>query len=136
MGKPVTPLLSTDVIIRCETPDGTTGIVLIERKNDPIGLALPGGFVDIGETVEAAAVREMREEVTLDVTLDGLHGVYSDPSRDHRGHTVSVVFLGSATGTPIAADDARQVFVYPETELPLDRLVFDHKKILEDYFAK
>ena len=124
--RPTTPLLTVDVIIEIEG-----GIVLIERKNPPPGWALPGGFVDVGETVATAAVREAREETSLEVTLvEQLHA-YSDPRRDARGHTVSVVFLGRARGEPRAADDARDVRIFALDALP--PLAFDHGQILDDY---
>ena len=124
--RPTTPLLTVDVIIETEG-----GVVLIERKNPPPGWALPGGFVDVGEPVAAAAVREAREETSLEVTLGEQFFAYSDPKRDPRGATVSVVFLGRADGTPRAADDAKNVAVYAMDELP--SLAFDHGVILEDY---
>lgn len=130
MSQPQTPLLTVDVIIELvDRPDEP--IVLIERRHPPHGWALPGGFVDIGETVEQAAVREAAEETGLKVKLVRLLGVYSDPSRDPRGHTASVVFVGEARGTPKAADDARAVGVYAADAAPA--LAFDHGAILQDY---
>lgn len=123
------PLLTVDIII--ELPDGD--IVLIERKNPPHGWALPGGFVDYGESIEHAAVREAREETSLDVTLTEQFYTYSDPARDSRHHTVSTVFLATARGVPRAADDAGAARVFAESDLPAP-LVFDHAKILRDYF--
>jgi len=129
MKKPQTPLLTVDVVI--ELLDAPGDIVLIERRHPPTGWALPGGFVDIGETVEAAAVREAREETGLEVTLVGLLGVYSDPARDPRGHTVSVVFVGSARGVPKGGDDARAARGFrPDASPPL---AFDHARIVSDY---
>lgn len=122
------PLPTVDVVIEIDD-----GIVLIERRNPPYGWALPGGFVDVGESVEDAARREMREETTLDVTLTALLGVYSDPKRDARGHTISTVFVGRATGTPRADDDAANVAIFSEQNLP-NPLVFDHGRIVADYF--
>jgi 8-oxo-dGTP diphosphatase len=127
MPRPETPALTVDVVIELEGG----GIVLIERKHPPPGWALPGGFVDVGETVEAAAVREAREETGLEVELLELLGVYSDPARDPRGHTVGIVFVGRATGTPQAADDAQNVAVFDAAQLP--PLAFDHDRILADY---
>ncbi|HLV02123.1 MAG TPA: NUDIX hydrolase [Acidobacteriota bacterium] len=128
-----TPRLTVDVIIRLWNRDCPKGIVLIERKNFPQGLALPGGFVDVGETVEAAAVREVREEVGLKVELRTILGVYSDPNRDPRFHTASVVFIGDAEGTPKPGSDAHAIKVYHLHEIPLERLVFDHRKIITDF---
>jgi 8-oxo-dGTP diphosphatase len=125
---PRAPRPTVDIII--ET-DG--GIVLVRRKNPPHGWALPGGFVDGGETVAAAARREAREETGLDVELTELLGVYSDPSRDPRGiYTVSAVFIGRASGTPVGGDDAAQACVFPADAAPPD-VVFDHPVILDDY---
>lgn len=121
------PVPTVDIII--ETPEG---IVLIERKNEPKGLALPGGFVDYGESLEAAAVREALEETSLHVTNLRLLGCYSDPARDPRQHNISTVFVAEASGTPEAADDAADVAVFPLYALPAV-LCFDHRKILDDY---
>src|SRR5688572_32663625 len=111
MPRPVTPLLTVDVVIEVPAAAGRTGIVLIERRNVPHGWALPGGFVDVGETVEHAAKREAREETGLRVRNLRLLGVYSDPKRDRRGHTVSAVFVCRASGTPRGADDAKRALV-------------------------
>ncbi len=108
------------------------GIVLIERRNPPHGFALPGGFVDYGETVEIAAVREAREETSLSVELVALLGVYSDPARDSRQHTVSTVFVAKAEGTLKGADDAKTAFIARLDQLP-SPLCFGHAQILEDY---
>ncbi|HXU69839.1 MAG TPA: NUDIX hydrolase [Polyangia bacterium] len=124
--KPTTPLLTVDIIIETQG-----GIVLIERKNPPHGWALPGGFVDVGESLAHAAMREAKEETSLDVRLGEQFFAYSDPKRDPRGPTVSVVFLGRAEGTPRAEDDAKNVAVYALDRLPT--LAFDHAQILEDY---
>ncbi|MDE2089928.1 MAG: NUDIX hydrolase [Gammaproteobacteria bacterium] len=130
MPKPVTPLLTVDVVIEMMDRPGRP-VVLIERRNPPPGWALPGGFVDPGETLEQAAMREAREETGLDVHLKALLGCYSDPARDPRGHTVSAVYVAQAQGTPSAQDDAKDlVLTDPRTPPPL---AFDHAVILRDY---
>ncbi len=108
-------------------------IVLIERKNPPYGWALPGGFVDYGESYEMAALREAFEETGLEVKDLRQFHTYSDPSRDARQHTASTVFIGKAEGSPVAGDDAGRAGLFSEETMP--RLVFDHAKILADYFA-
>lgn len=129
-----TPFLAVDGIVEIYSDNGTfQGIVLIERRNKPIGLAIPGGFVDIGETVETAVVREMKEELSLDVTIQSLLGVYSDPARDSRFHCVSIVYICKAFGMPVGADDAKEAFIYSLDDIPYEKLVFDHAKILRDY---
>ncbi|MFA5921904.1 MAG: NUDIX hydrolase [Methylococcaceae bacterium] len=131
MPKPITPLLAADIIIELtDFPDRP--IVLIERANPPYGWAIPGGFVDLGEIVEQAAVREAQEEVNLDVRLIALLGIYSDPSRDARGHTVTAVYVAEAAGTPVAADDAKNCRLFRLHELP-ELLAFDHAQVLADY---
>lgn len=132
------PTPTVDVVILMPLGQGEDegeGVVLIERANEPYGWALPGGFVDYGETCEQAAVREMREETGLDVTLTGLLGVYSDPKRDPRQHTMSVVYTGvPADPAALAAgDDAATAKVFPLGEWP--ELVFDHAEILADFLA-
>ena len=125
---------TVDIIIEIADGRGRRGIVLVERKNPPLGWALPGGFVDYGETLEAAAVREAREETSLEVELLGQLHTYSDPGRDPRLHTVSTVFVARAGGVPKAGDDARSAVVAD----PDDRtrtLAFDHRRILDDYLA-
>ena len=124
------PAPTVDVLIEMTT-DGKPGLVFIERKHEPLGWAIPGGFIDEGETAAAAAVREAKEETELDVELVELFHVYSDPSRDPRRHTMSVVFIGKATGTPQGADDAAEAAIYPIDQLP--ELVFDHGTIVADY---
>lgn len=131
MSRPETPLLTVDIIIRLTDRDEAP-LVLIERKNPPHGLALPGGFVDVGETLEQAAVREAAEETGLQVELHSLLGCYSDPGRDPRGHTVSAVYIASARGEPQAADDARAIRLVDPEQSSL-KLVFDHALILADY---
>ncbi len=129
-----TPFLAVDGIVEIYNDAGVfEGIVLIERLNTPQGLALPGGFVDIGETVETAVVREMEEEISLDVTIESLLGVYSDPARDSRFHCVSIVYICKALGVPEGADDAKEAFVYRLENIPYERLVFDHAQIIRDY---
>ncbi len=108
-------------------------IILIERLNIPYGWAIPGGFVDYGESVETAAKREAQEEVSLQVKLIEQFQVYSDPKRDPRQHTLSVVFIATASGEPQAADDAKNVGIVQSWNLPKN-LCFDHDKILEDYW--
>ncbi|HWP60559.1 MAG TPA: NUDIX hydrolase [Candidatus Acidoferrales bacterium] len=128
-GELKTPLLTVDIII--EVAD--RGIVLIERKNPPHGWAIPGGFVDYGESLEAAAVREAKEETGLDVKLLEQFHTYSAPGRDPRFHTASTVFVAAADGIPRAGDDARRARVFTEATLPAP-IVFDHARILKDYF--
>ena len=122
------PLVTVDLIIEI---DG--GVVLIERKNPPFGWALPGGFVDYGESLETAALREAREETSLHVALTEQFHTYSDPNRDPRHHTVTTVYLATADGTPKAGDDAKGIGVYWRSQLPAP-IVFDHDRILSDYF--
>ena len=133
MPRPITPAIAVDVLIELVDRGGRP-LVLIERKYPPHGWAIPGGFVDLGETLEAAAVREAKEETSLEVELEALLGCYSDPARDPRGHTISAVYTGRALGTPKAADDAASVGVFELNALP-GILVFDHSKILADYCA-
>ncbi len=123
------PLVTVDIII--EVSAG--GIVLIERQNPPHGWALPGGFVDYGETVETAAIREAKEETSLDVSLVEQFYTYSDPARDPRHHTVSTVFIATAQGLPRGGDDAKNAQIFTEQQLPR-QVVFDHPRILRDYF--
>jgi len=129
--RPRNPLPTVDVVIYA----AGRGIVLVERKNPPSGWALPGGFVDYGETCEAAAVREAREETGLDVALTGLLGVYSDPARDPRGHTMSVVYTAQAADLAAlkGGDDAARAALFPLDGLP--RLAFDHGLIVQDFMA-
>jgi 8-oxo-dGTP diphosphatase len=127
MARPVCPPVAADLIV--EIGDR---IVLIERKNFPPGWAIPGGFVDFGETVEQAAVREAREEISLEVELRELLGVYSRPDRDPRGQTITMVYIGCAQGSPEAQDDAKGVGLFRPAEPP-SPLAFDHAEILADY---
>lgn len=127
MARPVCPPIAADVIIEIETK-----VVLIERKNFPFGWAIPGGFVEFGETVEQTAMREVREETCLQVELRALLGVYSRPDRDPRGQTVTVVYIGRAAGNPRAADDAQNVDLFDPDALP-SPIAFDHREILGDY---
>ena len=131
MNRPNTPAIAADCIIRLQN-QADSPIVLIERKNPPFGWALPGGFMDIGETLESAAIREAKEETSLDVELVTLLGMYSHPKRDSRGHTVTAVYIADANGEPSAADDAAKVLVCTLNNLP-DVLAFDHDLILQDY---
>ena len=128
-GELKTPLLTVDIIIRYNG-----GIVLIERKNPPFGWALPGGFVEIGEPLENAAMREAKEETSLDVALVEQFHAYSKPGRDPRFHTVSVVFIGDGKGILQGSDDARSAKVFWEKGLP-EPIAFDHLKIISDYFV-
>lgn len=133
MPRPVTPSIAADTIIELNDFPGRP-IVLIERAFPPFGWAIPGGFVDVGERIEDAAIREAKEEVNLDVELIALLGIYSDPSRDNRGHTVTAVYVASASGKPVAADDAKNCQVFEVNELP-ELLAFDHALVLKDYMA-
>jgi len=135
-GAPLTayanPIPTVDVIITTNE-----GVILIRRKNHPYGWALPGGFIDYGESAERAAVREAKEETGLDIELTGLHGVYSDPARDPRQHTISTVFMARAKNlsTLQAGDDAEAVSTFTGNALPRP-LVFDHERILNDFFCQ
>jgi 8-oxo-dGTP diphosphatase len=131
MAKPITPLLAADTIIQLIDQPGRP-FVLIERAYPPFGWAIPGGFVDVGETLENAAIREAKEETCLDVTLRVLLGIYSNPQRDTRGHTVTAVYVAEATGTPMAADDAKNVGLFTFDNLPAV-LAFDHAQVLADF---
>lgn len=120
------PKITTDIIIRYKG-----GIIIIERKNNPHGFALPGGFVDYGETLEKAAIREAKEETNLSVKLITQLKTYSDPKRDPRYHTISTVFIADGKGILKAGDDAKAAKVYKLDEIP--KLCFDHGKIIKDY---
>ena len=127
MPRPQCPPIAADII----TEIGDK-IVLIERKNFPLGWAIPGGFVDFGETVEQAAMREAREEISLEVEIRALLGVYSRPDRDPRGQTITIVYVARASGEPRAADDAKTVALF-DPRTPPSPLAFDHAEILTDY---
>jgi len=122
------PVPTVDIIIRYHE-----GIVLIKRRNPPHGWAIPGGFVDYGESLETAAVREAREETSLTVTLKGQFHTYSDPGRDPRQHTISTVFIADGQGELQAADDAVKASIFTREHLP-SPIAFDHSNILADYF--
>jgi ADP-ribose pyrophosphatase YjhB (NUDIX family) len=125
---PRNPFLTVDAIIEIDN-----GIILIKRKNPPPGWAIPGGFVDYGETIEDAVIREAKEETGLDINLVRQFHTYSAPKRDPRHHTVSTIFIATASGKPVAADDALEVKIFTRDNLP-EEIAFDHRKILEDYF--
>ncbi|MBN2225396.1 MAG: NUDIX hydrolase [Deltaproteobacteria bacterium] len=128
--EPRNPYPTVDVII-----ENGGGIILIERKNPPHDWAIPGGFVDWGESLEEAAVREAREETSLHVRLIRQFHTYSDPRRDPRHHTITTVYIASAEGKPRAADDAKAIGIFTRDNLP-PSLAFDHTDILNDYFSK
>ncbi len=123
------PVPTVDIIIEVESK----GVILIKRKNPPYGWAMPGGFVDYGEPLEEAAVREAKEETNLDVKLIRQFHTYSDPKRDPRHHSISTVYIARGKGKPKAKDDAVEIGVFSELNLP-DEIAFDHRSILRDYF--
>jgi len=125
---PKNPFCTVDAIIEIEG-----GIILIKRKNPPLGWAIPGGFVDYGESLEDAIVREAKEETGLDIKLIRQFHTYSDPKRDPRHHTISTVYIATASGRPKAGDDAKEIGIFTKDTLP-EYLAFDHRQILEDYF--
>jgi len=129
------PIPTVDIIIEMEKEGGLTGVVLIRRKNPPPGWALPGGFVDYGESLEQAALREAKEETSLDIELLGQMHTYSDPRRDPRQHTISTVFIARGRGNLKAGDDALEAGIFTREEIP-HPLAFDHEKILEDYYRR
>ncbi len=124
------PYPTVDIIIEIEGG----GVVLIKRKSPPYGWAIPGGFVDVGESFEVSARREALEETSLQVNLTCQMHAYSDPKRDERSHNVSVVFAATASGVPVARDDAKEAGVFTEEEISSMELAFDHSRILGDYF--
>ncbi len=126
--QPRNPFCTVDVIIEIEG-----GIILIKRKNPPSGWAIPGGFVDYGESLEEAVRREAKEETGLEVKLIRQFHTYSDPKRDPRHHTISTIYIATASGEPKAGDDAKEVGIFNKDSLPKE-IAFDHRQILEDYF--
>jgi ADP-ribose pyrophosphatase YjhB (NUDIX family) len=125
------PFSTVDIIIEIKSK----GIVLIKRKNPPYGWAIPGGFVDYGESLEKAAVREAKEETNLDVKLIRQFHTYSDPKRDPRHHSISTVYIAKGKGIPKAKDDALKIGIFTKSNLP-DEIAFDHRSILKDYFRR
>lgn len=123
------PLTAVDIIIEIDSK----GIILIKRRNPPSGWAIPGGFVEYGESLEDAAVREAKEETSLNVELIEQFHTYSDPRRDPRFHCISTSYIGKAKGIPEAKDDAAEIGIFNQTNLP-DEIAFDHRIILRDYF--
>jgi ADP-ribose pyrophosphatase YjhB (NUDIX family) len=123
------PITTVDIIV-----ENKNGILLIKRKNPPGGWALPGGFVDYGESLESAAVREAKEETGLDVELTRQFHTYSDPERDSRHHTITTVFIAKAAGKAVAGDDAKEVGIFGRDGLP-EQIAFDHRNIIQDYFT-
>ncbi|MFH1703600.1 MAG: NUDIX hydrolase [Nitrospirota bacterium] len=126
---PRNPIPTVDIIIEYKG-----GIILIKRKNPPEGWALPGGFVDYGESLETAAFREAKEETGLDIKLIRQFHTYSDPKRDSRYHTITTVYIAKAKGIAIAGDDAEQIGAFKRGVFP-EEIAFDHREILNDYFA-
>ena len=126
---PRNPFPTVDIII-----EHIKGIILIKRKNPPEGWALPGGFVDYGESLEAAAVREAKEETGLEVELVRQFHTYSDPKRDPRHHTITTVFIAKANGKAVAGDDAQEIGIFRKDNLP-EQIVFDHRDIINEYFT-
>ena len=125
------PIPTVDIIIEMRSK----GIVLVKRKNPPKGWAIPGGFVDYGESLEEAAVREAKEETNLDVKLVRQFHTYSDPKRDPRHHSISTVYIAKAEGIPQAEDDATEIGIFNQSNLP-DQIAFDHRSILKEYFKR
>ena len=132
---PLRPILTTTAIIEVYSGEAFEGIVLIERGKAPFGIAIPGGKVEWGESVEGAVRREMREETNLELTELRQFHVYSDPMRDKRHHSIEVAFLAKATSSPVAGDDAKEAYIVPLDRIPWEKLAFDHERILRDYLA-
>jgi ADP-ribose pyrophosphatase YjhB (NUDIX family) len=132
------PVPTVDIIIKIVNENDKSNyqnnIVLICRKNPPYGWAIPGGFVDYGESLENAAIREAKEETSLDIKIIRQLHTYSEPDRDPRQHTISTVFIAEASGLPAGRDDALKAKIFTKNTLP-DEIAFDHKKILDDYFS-
>lgn len=126
---PGNPLPTVDLII-----EYNKGIILIKRRNPPEGWALPGGFVDCGESLEDAAVREAKEETGLDVDLLRQFHTYSAPDRDPRHHTIATVYIARAEGRAVAGDDAKEIGVFSKDMLP-GQIAFDHREIINDYYT-
>jgi ADP-ribose pyrophosphatase YjhB (NUDIX family) len=125
------PIPTVDIIIEVES----NGVILIKRRNPPYGWALPGGFVDYGESLEEAAKREAKEETSLDVELIRQFHTYSDPDRDPRHHTITTVYIAIGKGMAQARDDALEIGIFTPSTLPKE-IAFDHRTILEDYFRQ
>jgi ADP-ribose pyrophosphatase YjhB (NUDIX family) len=123
------PIPTVDIII-----ESNNGIILIKRKNPPEGWALPGGFVDYGESLESAAIREAKEETGLDIELLRQFHTYSDPKRDPRHHTITTVYIAKARGKAKAGDDAKEIGIFTKYNLP-EQIAFDHRDIIHDYFT-
>ena len=131
----ITPLVAVDGIVLLYKEKVFVGVVAIERKNPPFGLALPGGFVDIGESCETAVTREMKEELSLDTEIVKMFGVYSEPERDPRGHVISVVYILKSDGIPVAKDDAKAIKIIGLNNFENFDFAFDHKKIIKDFVS-
>ena len=126
------PIPTVDALIEIYNDNKYQGIVLIERLNFPFGWAIPGGFMEYGETAETTCIREAKEETGLDVEIIGLLGFYSDPARDPRHHTVTAVYICRASGKPVAGDDAGNADIFSINDIP-SNMAFDHKKVIDDY---
>ncbi|MEO0269017.1 MAG: NUDIX hydrolase [candidate division WOR-3 bacterium] len=129
-----TPFLTVDGIVEIyDENNNFKGIVLIERKNPPFGFALPGGFVEYGESPEKAILREIEEEIGVKAEIIRLFGVYGEPDRDPRFHTVTCVYILKTKEKPKASSDAKRVYIFDFNNIPFDKIVFDHGKIIRDY---